>query len=750
MGCLRKAYRLWVHSAVSLELQGPRTAMSPVLQKALSLHRAGQWAGAARLYQSILAEKPDDPDALYLLGVVHHQQGQHARAAELIGRACTLQPSTALFHADLAEAYRGLGQLERAVGCCQTALRLRPDFPEALCNLGLALQELGRNAEAAEHLRRSLRLQPDSATTHNALGLALRGLNRPEEALAHFLRAAELAPDRLPARANLSRLLLEMGRPAEALPSCREALRLGPEVPLLHHYLGNALRALGQLDEARAAYLEAVRLAPRFAEAHFDLGLLLHHQNRIREALPWLQKAAELDEHNVSFWVALAELYRDLEEQAAAIPCWERALALEPDRADSHVGLAWALQEEGRIPEALEHYRTALRLQPGLAIAQLGIGLVHEELGELAEAEAAFRAALRIQPDYALPHYRLAKLLAGQLPDADLAALEQRLTDPRLGTQLRTRLLFGLAKVLDGRGEYPRAAAISRQANALEVPRGRPPFDPAQHERFVDGLRHAFGPDFFARLAGTGLPTRRPVFVFGLPRSGTTLIEQVLASHPQVHGGGELRACQQTFAAIPAAVGRGEPLPDCMSHLDAAAVCRLAEGHLERLKALDGGRAERVVDKTPDNYHFLGLLATLFPQATFIHCRRDLRDVAVSCWLIDFNSLPWANHIEHIGTVFRQYLRLMEHWRKVLPVPIHEVAYEETVADLEGTARRLIAACGLDWHPACLEFHRTRRVVRTASQAQVRQPVYSKSVARWKHYEGLLDDLFAALPREEQ
>lgn len=209
---------------------------------------------------------------------------------------------------------------------------------------------------------------------------------------------------------------------------------------------------------------------------------------------------------------------------------------------------------------------------------------------------------------------------------------------------------------------------------------------PAANEPFAEGLTNAFGTEFFTRTTEFGLDTRRPVFVFGLPRSGTTLIEQILASHSLVHGAGELRLAPRSFRALPAIVGRPGPPLECVPHLDEAAVRRLAEQHLGWLSALDGGRAERIVDKMPGNYTHLGLLATLFPRATFIHCRRDLRDVAVSCWMTDFRMIHWANDPDHIADQFRQYRRLMDHWRSVLPVPIHEVDYEETVADLEGVA----------------------------------------------------------------
>jgi Sulfotransferase family len=235
------------------------------------------------------------------------------------------------------------------------------------------------------------------------------------------------------------------------------------------------------------------------------------------------------------------------------------------------------------------------------------------------------------------------------------------------------------------------------------------------------------------------------VFVLGLPRSGTTLLEQILASHPQVHGSGERRFARQSFEAIPTIVDRQVPPIDGVSHMDAPAIRRLAEQHLDWLDALDGGRAARIVNKMPDNYLYLGLLAALFPNAVFIHARRDLRDVAVSCWITDFRSIRWAGDPAHIANRFQNYRRVMSHWRRTLPVPIYDVDYEDTVSDLEGVARRLLTACGLDWNPACLEFYRTRRSIRTASVAQVRQPIYTKSVARWKHYEHDLGELFSTL-----
>ena len=250
---------------------------------------------------------------------------------------------------------------------------------------------------------------------------------------------------------------------------------------------------------------------------------------------------------------------------------------------------------------------------------------------------------------------------------------------------------------------------------------------------FVDVMIALFTPEFFAGVRGWGLESEVPVFVFGLPRSGTTLVEQIFASHSQVHGAGEVGLSRQTLDQVGA-----------MERLHREPLRRIAESWLEHLQARDRAAA-RVVDKMPENYRYLGLLATMFPKARFIHCRRDLRDVALSCWLTNFKQINWANDQETIATYFEHYRRLMAHWRQVLPVPILEVSYENVVADLETEARRLVAACGLEWEPACLAFHQTRRAVHTASVTQVRQPIYSRSIGRWRNYADALAPLFARL-----
>jgi tetratricopeptide (TPR) repeat protein len=388
-----------------------------------------------------------------------------------------------------------------------------------------------------------------------------------------------------------------------------------------------------------------------------------------------------------------------------------------------------------------------LDLRPNLAVTHCNLGTLLEELNDFDAAERHLREALRLDPDYAGARAQLATLLRGKLPEPDLAALERLTAHPDLTVSKRSALHFGVALVLDARGAYDAAAEHLRAANSLRLAEWRAQrksYDPADHGRFVAEMIATCTCEFFDRVRGFGLETERPVFIVGLPRSGTTLTEQILASHSQVFGAGELTLAGDEFRSLPRMMNSEAPPVQCLGRIDREAACRLAECHLEQLRQRDE-QAMRIVDKMPDNYLYVGFLAILFPRARFIHCRRDLRDIAVSCWMMNFRHIRWSCDPEHIASRFQEYRRVMEHWRQVLPVPVLEVDYEETVANLEGVARQLAAWCGLEWEPACLAFHEGTRPVRTASVTQVRQPIYKHAVARWKRYEAALAPLLTRL-----
>jgi tetratricopeptide (TPR) repeat protein len=714
---------------------------------ALTHHRAGNLAEAGRLYRAALQRVPDHPDALHLLGLVLLQQGDPRQAVPLLERAIRVRPGEPVFHVNLGEAYRALGQLDRAADCCLAALRLRPDHTDAVNNLGLVRMAQGRAAEAAEQFRAAIRTSPNYGPAHNNLGNALRVLGDRRGAVEEFRRAIELTPNLAIAHSNLGQMLLEAYQPEQALEHCRRAVELQPRSIQAHNNLGNVLRELGRLAEARAEYAEVLRLDPRCAMAVANIGLALQHEDRLDEAIGWLRQAIQMNPNEPMFHAHLAAALILKDDLVEAEKEYKEALRLWPDCVDALSGLGTIHHHNGRLDAARTLLDRALQLWPEHPETHSRLGIVLLEQGDLEACCRCFREALRYNPRHAPSLAQLATHLRGKLPEDECAAVRRLLDDPAVQECDRAWLLFGLAAVCDARGAYAEAAEHLRRANALaRATYHGTPYDPALHVRFVDRLQEIFTADFFARTRGFGSSSERPVFIFGLPRSGTTLLEQVLASHPRVFGAGELRFSREDFEAF-----GPDPGPDreaqafaALRRIEPATAAEMANAHLARLAELNA-TADRITDKMPDNYLYLGLLHLFFPRARFLHCRRDLRDVAVSCWMTHFRQISWASDEGLIVHRFEQYRRVMEHWARVLPVEVLHVDYEVMVDDLEGVARRAVSFCGLEWDPICLEFHRTTRPVQTASVVQVRQPVYRSAIARWKNYATALGPLLSRL-----
>ncbi len=717
------------------------------LERAAALHRQGRLDEAELLYRRVLDVVPDHPDALHLLGVAALQRGDAARACRWIAQAAARLPEVAAVFHNWAEAARLSGDAVTAVQAARRAVALAPQWADAHNHLGLALQAAGQTAEAEAAFRRAVELQPEAALAWNNLGALLRQQGRSEEALAAFRRAVEADPQLPLALSNLGQALLDHGEPDAAEPYLQQAVRLAPQFAEAWSNLGNLLRQRDQLDEAVACYRRALELRPDIAMVHGNLGQVLQQQGHLDAAIACYERAAQLDPASPRFETFWASALAEKEDFAAAAEHYRRALALQANYPEALHGLGTVLLEQGKWSEAIAHFDAALQQRPDFAEAYVSRAGAYAELGELERAEADYRTALQHDPEHAGALGVLAIQLRERLPQEDVARMEALLQREHLSEWRRAMLHHGLAHVYDGRGDYARAATHAAAGNALRRriwERQGKAYRRDEHAQFVDFLIRFFTPDYFARVRGWGLETSLPVFVFGLPRSGTTLVEQVLASHPQVHGAGELLVTKQVFDRLPEWLQREAAAPLCLPELRRDVVQRAAKEHLAVLRGLHP-TAARIVDKMPDNYLWLGWLATLFPRARLIYVRRNLGDVALSCWMTNFKQVRWACDWEDIAARIREHLRLMAHWQRVLPTEMLTVDYEELVADVEGTARRMLAYCGLEWDAACLRFYENRRPVRTASVTQVRQPVYRRAVGRWRHYQPFMGPLLQLL-----
>lgn len=657
--------------------------VAEAMQTGLRHQRAGRLPEAERIYRQVLRAEPRQADALHLLGVAADQAGRHDEAIRLVGEAINVSPAQPLFRCSLANALTATGQFDQALAACRDSLRLRPDFAEAHVSLGNLFRTWGRLAEAEGAFREVLRLRPDHGDAHNNLGNVLRDQGRRAEAEACYRQSLQLRPADAVALANLGAVLLIGNRLDEAEPCLRAAVQLRPDLAPAHASLGELLLRRGAREDAEASYQAAARLNPRDAAVHAGLG----------------------------------RLFRERGDVPAARAAFADAVRLEASSFEVRNDLAACLIEEGRSDEAVLHLQEVLRLRPGYAPA-LG------NLGTLARD-----GLYRFRPE-------------------DAAQVRALLADPSLPAEARGTLSFALAHVLAREQAHDEAFSFYRQANdtraALFRSRGLG-FDRAKHLRLVEQTMAVGTAEFFRRADSPGSDSELPVFIVGMPRSGTTLVEQILASHPRAFGAGELPDIPNLGAQLAWASPDGYPA--CLPRLDAATIRHAADAHLRRLAAL-GGPATRVTDKLPANVFHLPLIRLLFPRARIIHCVRDALDVCLSCYFQDFYTLSFATDLEDIGFYHRAYERLAEHWRAANPLPILKVSYEDLVANTERVSRALIAFCGLAWDDRCLTFHENRRVVRTSSVAQVRQPIYRTAVGRWRSYRDHLGPLLRALGRE--
>ncbi|HEY1772040.1 MAG TPA: sulfotransferase [Gammaproteobacteria bacterium] len=541
----------------------------------------------------------------------------------------------------------------------------------------------------------------------------------------------------------LGLLLHQRGRSAEALPLLQRALTLAPGNHLFRGNLASVLDQLGRGEEAERLYLEALALNPAYVGGYVNLGLLYMARGDYAKALTGFDRALGLEPRNFTACFKRAESLRQLARRPESLEAYRRAAAVAHDDPDLQLLVASALRETGEIEDARRCHERALQLAPGYPLAENSLGNLIGMQGDLAAAEIHYRRALQLRPDYAGAYYNLADVMKLGPQDPAWGGLMQLAARAaELPTDEALALHFALGKVWDGQGEFARAFTHLEAGNRLK--RSLIAYDESRQARFFADFARVFDADFVGRhVLDSADP--RPVFIVGMPRSGTSLVEQILASHPLVHGAGEVHALRNVLREeLPPDPG-DYALPEGLGALDRAAFARAAARYSAWLDSLAPGAA-RITNKLPGNMVFVGLVAVLYPGAKIIHCSREPLDTCLSCYSKLFTTgHPFAYEQAELGRFYRMYDALMVHWRAALPGRMLELRYEDLVADLEGQSRRLVAHLELPWDEACLRFHESSRAVRTASLAQVRRPIYKDSVGRWKRHEKELGPLLLAL-----
>ena len=644
------------------------------------------------------------------------------------------------------------GDAGPAQAICAEVLNRHPEDANFLCLSARALAKLGHLDEAGRQIEQALSLFPRFDGAHEAHGDLLAAQGEFQAAAQALETALRINPARQSTRMKLGRLFARMGQVEKAKRLRGQFLKRDEDNQAIVRAVN--LEKEDKLAEAEHIYRDILSRHPDNVSAMRLWARLGSRRSRYEDAEVLLRRAVEVAPDFHQAWADLASVQYEQQKLDAAAASARRLIKLDPRVPNGYLLLASAHASAGRHEDALRAFDDALAIAPRHVGALCGKGNVCRTVGDQDGAIAAFRASIEANPLHAEAYWNLANLKTFRFADAEVDAMLALLGDARIPAEGQVQLHNALGLEFDGRGQYDRAFECFDRGNTLR--REREFYDRVEHEEMVDATIDVFTARFLADRGGGGNPDPAPIFIVGLPRSGSTLIEQILSSHPLVDGTHELRELGMTIKSDERL--RGTPrYPRNLTNLDEGGLARLGGEYLRRTRRYRGdGRF--FTDKNPNNYVHAGLLQLILPNAKIIDAKRHPLDSCFGSYKQLFaQGQPFSYDLVELGEHFLQYQRLMDHWRAALPGKVLDVYYEEVVADLEGQVRRILDHCGLPWDERCLRFHETDRAVKSASSEQVRRPIYSTSVHTWRHYEAhlgplieVLAPLLATLPEQER
>ncbi len=596
------------------------------------------------------------------------------------------------------------GRLQQAQNVCQHILR-KQQYPDALLISGMIAHQQREFKLAAECYQQFLAVKPDHAQTHYNLGLVLNELGHTERAIEHFKQSITIAADNAAAQRQLADAYTRLQRWEEAIKAYQKSLAIQAEDVVTIIKLGNVFYAAQRWPESIPLYEQALEMQPDNALVHRNLGVSLQKLGQLQKALKCFEQALSLDPDYTDARIKLSEVLRELSRAEAAVVQLEHVIGRNPDETEAHISLALTLRQMG---------------QTELAIKRL------EQL-------------LIARPDFGVVYHHIALIK----PKKELIpVVEKLISDPELPNSDTLYCHFALGNLFRDSKSYDQAFNHFLKANTLQ--RETFTYDPRGNIQNVDRLIKTYSKRFIQGKRQLGSVSQLPVFILGMPRSGTTLVEQIISSHPQVHGAGELGAFPGVKLAIAQQLKYANPPPEYMSLIDGEMAEEYSARYLQEL-AFHCPTAKRITDKLPGNFLSIGLIKILLPNARIIHCQRSPLDNCISLYFQCFQNHKFSFELTELGQYYLQYQRLMSHWKNLFPGEILNLQYEELVMDQERLSRQLIDHIGLQWDARCLDFHNNERDVMSSTNIQVRQPMYKNSINRWKHYEKHLQPLIEVL-----
>lgn len=592
--------------------------------------------------------------------------------------------------------------------------------------------------EARQRLDMAIKLHPDFAPAHDVFGDVLLTEGYVETAVKAYEQALRLDPTRPNLVRKLERAheLAATPPPAATVPAQPSGRQMASADKIQE---AERLAKSGDKRAAEEIYREILKRDPNHVEAARLLAGVATEKKRFRDAEVFLRHALENAPDYVRLWVDLANVLRERSKLDEALECAEKVLALAPDKAEPHMLHASVLGAMGRHEEAIEAYQRTLEIEPGRAAVYCSLGHHQKTVGRTDEAIASYRQCIGIRKDHAEAYWSLANLKTFQFEDDEVAAMQSLLEDESLPDESRIQLHNALGLDFEARRDYDKAFSHFDQCSSLR--RKMESYDPVEFETRQDRVIELMDAQFFAEREGVGDPDPAPIFIVGLPRSGSTLLEQILASHSLVDGTHELGELPRIVSRLGEGRGKKPGYPDVLSELAADDWRHAGQEFLDSTRKYRG-RAPHFIDKNPNNFMYIGLIKLILPNAKIINARRHPLDSCFGSFKQLFASgQPFSYDLVDLGEYYLQYQRLVDHFHEVLPGFVLDVQYENVVGDFENQVRRILDFCGLPFEEACLRFHETDRAVKTASSEQVRQPIYASSVNLWKRYESHLGEL---------
>lgn len=629
-------------------------------------------------------------------------------------------------------------QMERAIDQCQDVLKQYPNDINILGLLGAAQGDSGQATAAEKTLNRVIDIAPTFAKPYEDLGTLLVQQHRAEEAVPLLEKAVRLDSKLEEAHFQLGKALAMLGRGADADAAFERSFDLSPLRRMMA--LAAEHHKAGRLQEAEKLCRQVLQKKPRHVDALRMLGLIAAAAGDVDDAEHLLRQSLESAPDHAPAMFDLGRVLREMDRHEEAIEIYQRLIELQPENPKAHYRLAGVLAPAALNEEAAAAYRRCLELSPKYVGAWLGLGHMLKTLGDQEGGVAAYQKCLQLEPDFGEAYYSLANLKTYQFADDQIEEMKRRVAREEVNDTSQVNFLFALGKAYDDREDYETAWHYYEEGNAKQ--RMLVSYDPVHTETINDELLGFFNTEFFQARQDAGNPDPSPIFILGLPRSGSTLLEQIIASHSQVEGTSELPYIGRLTKSLNHNRADGMRYPQALAELEPRHFNRLGEQYLEmaRRHRLEG--TPHFIDKMPNNFPSIGFIHSILPAAKIIDARRHPMDACLgNLRQLYAKGQTFSYDQCDIGEYYLQYQRMMDHWDEVLPGKVLHVKYEDTVADLETQVRRILDYLELPFEENCVNYHTTDRAVRTASSEQVRQPIYTSGLEYWRHYENHLDEL---------